>query len=122
VDGINPDQSVLELRIERKTVPAPVLGVIDPFSLQRIHVHVHCFDKAVVRILEDKRYSGLVEQESKFFSVAPRESICRPLACGPGSTSELEPAEISPSRPSTEKALEQSRRGPGNSRRGGHIR
>ena len=40
VDGINPDQSVLEIRVEGKAAPGPVLWMIDQFSFQRIHVHV----------------------------------------------------------------------------------
>jgi hypothetical protein len=39
-NGVNPDQSVLGIRVERKTAPGPVLGRIDQFSFQRIHVHV----------------------------------------------------------------------------------
>src|ERR1700680_4717928 len=39
-NGVNPDQSVLGIRVERKTAPGPVLGMIDQFSFQRIHVHV----------------------------------------------------------------------------------
>ncbi len=40
VDGVNPDQSMLQIRVERKAAPGPILRVIDQFSLQRIHVHV----------------------------------------------------------------------------------
>ena len=39
-DWINPDQSVLGIRVERKAAPRPILRVIDQSSLQRIHVHV----------------------------------------------------------------------------------
>jgi hypothetical protein len=38
-DGVDADQSVL-VRVERKAAPGPVLGMIDQFSLQRVHVHV----------------------------------------------------------------------------------
>jgi hypothetical protein len=40
VDGVKPDQSVLEVRVEGKTAPGLVLGVIDQFSFQRIPMHV----------------------------------------------------------------------------------
>jgi hypothetical protein len=40
VDGVNPDQSVFVIRVEGKTAPRPVLGMIDQFSLQWVHVHV----------------------------------------------------------------------------------
>jgi hypothetical protein len=39
-NGVNPDQSVLGIRVERKTAPGPVLGMIDQFSFQRVHVHL----------------------------------------------------------------------------------
>ena len=39
-DGINADQSVFDVRIEEKTAPRPVLGMIDQFPFQRVHVHV----------------------------------------------------------------------------------
>ena len=40
VDGIDADQSVLGICVERKAAPGPILRVIDQFSLQWIHVHV----------------------------------------------------------------------------------
>jgi len=40
VDGVNPDQSALQVGVEGKTTPRPVLRMIDQFSFQRIHVHV----------------------------------------------------------------------------------
>ena len=40
VDWINADQSELEIRVERKTAPGPILGMSDQFSFQWIHVHV----------------------------------------------------------------------------------
>jgi hypothetical protein len=40
VDGINADQPVFEIRVEGKTAPGPLLGVIDQFSFQRVHMHV----------------------------------------------------------------------------------
>jgi hypothetical protein len=40
VDEVDPNQSVFGFRIERKTAPGPVLGMIDQFSFQRIHLHV----------------------------------------------------------------------------------
>src|ERR1700691_4282078 len=43
VDGVNADQSALEIRITRKTAPGPVAGMIDQLPFQRIHVHVMKF-------------------------------------------------------------------------------
>ena len=40
VDGVNPNQPVLGIRVERKTAPRPVFRMIDQFSFQRIHMHV----------------------------------------------------------------------------------
>lgn len=40
VDGIDADQSALEIRVKRKAAPGPVAGMIDQFSFERIHVHV----------------------------------------------------------------------------------
>ena len=40
VDEVDSNQSVFEFRIERKTAPGPVLGMIGQFSFQRIHVQV----------------------------------------------------------------------------------
>jgi hypothetical protein len=39
-NGVNADQPVLEIRVEGKTAPGPVLRVIDQFPFQRIHMHV----------------------------------------------------------------------------------
>ena len=38
--GIDADQSVFGIRVERKTAPGPVFRVIDQFSFQRVHMHV----------------------------------------------------------------------------------
>ena len=40
VDGVNADQSLLEIRVEGKAAPRPVARMIDQFSFQRVHVHV----------------------------------------------------------------------------------
>jgi hypothetical protein len=48
-NGVNPDQSVLGIRVERKTAPGPVLRMIDQFSFQRIHVHVVEFFKSLLQ-------------------------------------------------------------------------
>jgi hypothetical protein len=34
---------MFEFRVEGKTTPGPVLGMIDQFPFQRIHVHVEKF-------------------------------------------------------------------------------
>jgi hypothetical protein len=39
-DWVGANQSAFGIRVKRKTAPRPVLGVIDQFSLQRVHVHV----------------------------------------------------------------------------------
>jgi hypothetical protein len=39
-DGVDADQPVFGIRVERKAAPGLVLGMFDQFSLQRIHVHV----------------------------------------------------------------------------------
>jgi len=39
-DGVDPDQSVFEIRVEGKTAPGPGFRVIDQFPFQRIHVHI----------------------------------------------------------------------------------
>jgi hypothetical protein len=40
VDWVDTNQTLFAFRVERKTAPGPVLGMIDQFSFQRIHVHV----------------------------------------------------------------------------------
>jgi hypothetical protein len=40
MDGVNADQALLEIRVERKAAPGPVLRMIDRFSLQLIPAHV----------------------------------------------------------------------------------
>ena len=39
-DGVDADQSVFGIRVERKATPGPNLRVIGQSSLQRVHVHV----------------------------------------------------------------------------------
>jgi hypothetical protein len=51
VDGVNPDQSVIEIRVERRTAPGPVFRVIDSFSFQRIHVHIVKFFDSLLQTL-----------------------------------------------------------------------
>jgi len=39
-DGIDADQAMFGIRVERTATPGPVFGMINQFSFQRIHVHI----------------------------------------------------------------------------------